>query len=55
MQTLDYEILEVVCDDPFMPMTKNEVEDNIPKPSSQWSELEKKKISLNFKIMNALF
>ena len=38
-----------------MPMTKNEVGDDIPKPSSQWSELEKKKMSLNSKAMNALF
>ena len=38
-----------------MPMTKNEVGNDIPKPSSQWSELEKKKLSLNSKAMNALF
>ena len=43
LQALNYEIWEVVCDGPFMPMTKNEVEDDIPRPSSQWSELEKKK------------
>ena len=38
-----------------MPMTKNEVGDDIGKPSSQWSELKKKKMSLNSKAMNALF
>ena len=38
-----------------MPMTKNEVEDDIPKSSRQWSELEKKNISLNSKAMNVLF
>ena len=43
LQAFDYEIWEVVCDGPFMPMTKNEVEDDITRPSSQWSELEKKK------------
>ncbi|KAH9679144.1 Integrase catalytic domain-containing protein [Citrus sinensis] len=36
LQALDYEIWEVVCDDPFMPMFKDEVGDDIPKPSSQW-------------------
>ena len=46
LQTLDYEILEVVYNSPFMPMTKNEVGDDILKFSSQWSELEKKKICL---------
>ncbi|KAH9734956.1 hypothetical protein KPL71_017574 [Citrus sinensis] len=55
LQALDYEIWEVVCDGPFMPMFKDEVGDDIPKPSSQWSELEKRKMSLNSKAMNALF
>ena len=55
VQAFDYEIWEFFCDGPFMPMTKNEVGDDIPKPLSQWSELEKKKISLNSKAMNALF
>ncbi|KAH9802179.1 hypothetical protein KPL71_001272 [Citrus sinensis] len=40
-QALDYEIWEVVCDGPFMPMFKDEVGDDIPKPSSQWSALGK--------------
>ncbi|KAH9670243.1 hypothetical protein KPL70_016903 [Citrus sinensis] len=55
LQALDYEIWEVVCDGPFMPTFKDEVEDDIPKPSSQWSELEKRKMSLNSKAINALF
>ncbi|KAH9668399.1 hypothetical protein KPL70_021401 [Citrus sinensis] len=55
LQALDYEIWEVICDGPFMPMFKDEVGDDIPKPSSQWSELEKRKMSLNSKAMNALF
>ena len=38
-----------------MSMTKNEVGNDIPKPSSPWSELEKKKMSLNSKAINALF
>ena len=55
LQALNYEIWEVVCDGPFMPTCKNEVGDDIPKPSSQQSELEKKKMSLNSKAMNDLF
>ncbi|KAH9801307.1 hypothetical protein KPL71_000976 [Citrus sinensis] len=55
LQALDYEIWEVVCDGPFMPTFKDEVGDDIPKPSSQWSELEKRKMSLNSKALNALF
>ena len=55
LQALDYEIWEVVCDGPFVPITKNEEEDDIPRPSSQQSELEKKKTSLNSKVMKAMF
>ncbi|KAH9686293.1 Integrase catalytic domain-containing protein [Citrus sinensis] len=38
-----------------MPTFKDEVGDDIPKPSSQWSELEKRKMSLNSTAMNVLF
>ncbi|KAH9687344.1 hypothetical protein KPL70_014732 [Citrus sinensis] len=55
LQVLDYEIWEVVCDGPFMHKFKDEVGDDVPKPSSQWSKLEKRKMSLNSKAMNALF
>ncbi|KAH9687357.1 hypothetical protein KPL70_014742 [Citrus sinensis] len=55
LQVLDYEIWEVVCDGPFMYKFKDEVGDDVPKPSSQWSKLEKRKMSLNSKAMNALF
>ncbi|KAH9679772.1 hypothetical protein KPL71_026267 [Citrus sinensis] len=55
LQALDYEIWEVVCDGPFMPLTKNEVGEDIPKPSREWNELEKRKASVNSKAMNALF
>ena len=55
LQALDYEIWEVVCDGPFMPLIKNEVGEDIPKPSREWNELEKRKASLNSKAMNALF
>ncbi|KAH9792558.1 hypothetical protein KPL71_004170 [Citrus sinensis] len=55
LQALDYEIWEIVCDGPFMPLTKNEVGEDIPKLSQEWNELEKRKASLNSKAMNALF
>ncbi|KAH9698517.1 hypothetical protein KPL71_024037 [Citrus sinensis] len=55
LQALDYEIWEVVCDGPFMPLIKNKVGEDIPKPSREWNELEKRKATLNSKSMNALF
>ncbi|KAH9792972.1 hypothetical protein KPL71_004365 [Citrus sinensis] len=55
LQALDYEIWEIVNDGPFMPLTKNEVGEDIPKPSRDWNEFEKRKASLNSKAMNVLF
>ena len=55
LQALDYEIWEIVNDGPFMPLTKNEVGEDIPKPSRDWNEFDKRKASLNSKAMNALF
>ena len=54
LQVLDYEIWEVVCDGAFIPLTKNELGKD-PKPSQELNELEKGKVSLNSKVMNALF
>ena len=55
LEGLDCEIWEVVCDGPFIPMTKSKVGEDIPKLSREWNELEKRKTSLNSKVMNALF
>ena len=55
LQALDSEIWEIVCDGPFMPITKNEVGEDISKPSQEWNELEKRKASLNSKAIDALF
>ncbi|KAH9780463.1 hypothetical protein KPL71_008084 [Citrus sinensis] len=55
LQALDYEIWEIVNDGPFMPLIKNEVGEDIPKPSQEWNALEKRKATLNSKAMNALF
>ena len=38
-----------------MLMTQNEVGEDILKSSRKWNELEKRKVSLNSKAMNALF
>ena len=37
-----------------MPTSKSKEGEEIPKPSSQWSGLEKKKMFLNSKAMNSL-
>ena len=55
LQALDYEIWEVLYDGPFIPMTKNKVGEDIPKPSQVWTESEKRKAFVNSKVMNVLF
>ena len=40
LQALDYEIWEIVNDGPFMPLTKNKVGEDIPKPSRDWNEFD---------------
>ncbi|KAH9680653.1 Integrase catalytic domain-containing protein [Citrus sinensis] len=55
LQALDYEIWKIVNDGLFMPLTKNEVGEDISKPSRDWNDFEKRKASLNSKAMNALF
>ena len=55
LQALDYEIWEVVSVGLFVPTTKNEEGVDSPKPSREWGDVEKKKTSLSFKAMNALF
>lgn len=55
LQALDYKIWEIISDDSFMSTIKNEEGEEIPKPSREWNESEKKKASINSKNMNALF
>ena len=55
LQALDCEIQEIVSDGPFMPTIKNKEREEIPKYSNEWGKVEKKKTSISFKAMNALF
>ena len=55
LQALGYEIWEVICDGLFILTITNEQEEDILEHSNQWSEQEKKKMSLNSKAVNALF
>lgn len=55
LQALDYKTWKIVSDGSFMLITKDEELEEIPKPSRESSESEKKKTSLNSKFMNALF
>ena len=55
MRAYDYEMWDVVLDGPYIPMkTKAESEAMEPKIRSEWTELEIKKVQVNFKAINTL-
>ena len=55
MGAYDYEMWDVVLDGPYVPMkTKVGSEALEPKLQSEWTELEVKKVQVNFKAINTL-
>ena len=55
MRAYDYEMWDVVLDDPYVPMkTKAGNEVLEPKIRSEWTELEIKKVQVNYKAINTL-
>ncbi|WRX29158.1 hypothetical protein QQP08_021645 [Theobroma cacao] len=55
IRAIDYEMWDVITDGPFMPLTVNVVTNELmPKPRSEWTEAETKKVQVNFKAINRL-
>ncbi|WRX10302.1 hypothetical protein QQP08_002789 [Theobroma cacao] len=55
IRTIDYEMWDVITDRPFMPSTVNVVTNELmSKPRSEWTEVETKKVQINFKAINTL-
>ena len=55
MRSCDYEMWDVVMDDPYVPTkTKGKSEELESKLQSKWTDAEMKKVQLNFKAMNTL-
>ena len=55
MRSCDYEIWEVVMDGPYVPTkTKEGSEELEPKFYNEWTDVDMKKVQLNFKAMNTL-
>ena len=56
MQAYNYEMWNVVLDGPYIPMkTKTESEAMEPKIRSEWTEVEIKKVQVNYKTINTLY
>ena len=55
MRVYDYEMWDVVLDDPHVPMKKKAGSEALePKLRSEWTELEIKKVQVNFNAINTL-
>ena len=55
MRLCDYEMWEVVMDGPYVPTkTKEGSEELEPKLHCEWTDVDMKKVQLNFKVMNSL-
>ena len=55
MRSCDYEMWKVVMDGPYVPTkTKKKSEELKPKLRSKWTDVDMKKVQLNFKAMNTL-
>ncbi|WRX11446.1 Integrase [Theobroma cacao] len=55
IRAINYEMWDVIIDGPFMPLTINVVTNKLmPKPRSEWTEAETKKVQVNFKAINTL-
>ena len=55
MRSCDYEMWEVVMDGPYVPTkTKEGSKELKPKLKSEWTDMDMKKVQLNFKAMNTL-
>ncbi|EOY31699.1 Uncharacterized protein TCM_038764 [Theobroma cacao] len=55
IKAIDYEMWDVITDGPFMPSIVNVVTNELmPKPRSEWTEAETKKVQINFKAINTL-
>ena len=55
MRAYDYEMWDVVLDDPYVPMkTKAGSEALEPKIRSEWTDLELKRVQVNYKVINTL-
>ncbi|WRX29159.1 hypothetical protein QQP08_021646 [Theobroma cacao] len=55
IRAIDSEMWDVITDGPFMPLTVNVVTNELmPKPRSEWTEAETKKVQVNFKAINRL-
>ena len=55
MRSCDYEMWEVVMDDPYVPIKTNGENGELePKLRNEWTDVETKKVQINFKAINTL-
>ncbi|XVF37301.1 hypothetical protein REPUB_Repub19eG0134400 [Reevesia pubescens] len=54
IQACDMDMWDVIMEGPFIPTKKNEANEVVPKPKSEWTADDKAKVQINFKAINTL-
>ena len=54
-RSYNYEMWDVVMDDPYITMKKKGIDEMEPKSKSEWIDAEVKKIQTNFKTINTFY
>ena len=55
MRSYEYEMLDVVIDDPYVPTKRKTKSEKLePKLQNEWTEVEVKKVQINFKVINTI-
>ncbi|XVE92752.1 hypothetical protein REPUB_Repub01dG0126800 [Reevesia pubescens] len=54
IQACDIDIWDVITEGLFIPTMKDEDGEEVPKPKSEWTVIEKAKVQINFKAINTL-
>ncbi|XVF19046.1 hypothetical protein REPUB_Repub11eG0076700 [Reevesia pubescens] len=55
IQACDMDMWDVITEGPFIPTIKDKDSEEVLKPKSEWTAIEKAKVQINFKAINTLY
>ncbi|XVF04604.1 hypothetical protein REPUB_Repub05bG0098600 [Reevesia pubescens] len=55
IQACDMDMWNIIMEDSFIPTKKNEANEVVSKPKSEWTSDDKAKVQVNFKAINTLY
>ncbi|XVF30312.1 hypothetical protein REPUB_Repub16aG0045900 [Reevesia pubescens] len=54
IQTCDMDMWDMITEGPFIPTMKDKDGEEVPKPKSEWTAIQKAKVQINFRAINTL-